>query len=85
VAYTVSSGSRTVVPGSLSIGGVPVDPATTYRITVNSFLAGGGDGFSVLTQGTDVVNQPGFDVDALIAYIAGGASAPETTRITVTP
>ena len=28
------------------LGDVPVDPAATYRITVNSFLAGGGDGFS---------------------------------------
>src|SRR3954465_362640 len=39
------------VPNPVSdvrIGGVPLDPATPYRITVNSFLAGGGDLFGVL-------------------------------------
>jgi 5'-nucleotidase len=49
-------------------GGVRTD---TYRVTVNSFLAGGGDGFTVLTQGTQAVNQPGFDVDALEDYLSG--------------
>ncbi|SFN87137.1 5'-nucleotidase [Geodermatophilus obscurus] len=84
VAYTVDDATGTVVPGSLTIGGVAVDPAGTYRITVNNFLAGGGDGFTVLTQGTDVENQPGFDVDALIAYLAGEPVAPPATdRITV--
>ena len=28
-------------------------PAAPYRVTVNSFLADGGDGFTVLTEGTD--------------------------------
>ena len=84
VAYTVDDATGTVVPGSLTIGGVAVDPAGTYRITVNNFLAGGGDGFTVLTQGTNVENQPGFDVDALIAYLAGEPVAPPATdRITV--
>lgn len=64
--------SGTKIEG-LTIGGAPVDPATSYRITVNSFLAGGGDGFSVLTQGTnDVVGGP--DLDALVAHL--GATRP---------
>jgi 5'-nucleotidase len=88
VAYTVDpAGGGSVVPGSLTIGGVAVDPARTYRITVNNFLAGGGDGFTVLTEGTNVVNQPGFDVDALIAYLGGptapAVAPPATDRITV--
>jgi 5'-nucleotidase len=84
VTYEVTADGGSVVPGSLEIGGEAVDPAGTYRITVNNFLAGGGDGFTVLTQGTDVVNQPGFDVDALIAYLAGAPVAPPATdRITV--
>ena len=83
VRYTITGGA--VAPDSLSIDGTPVDRAATYRITVNNFLAGGGDGFTVLTQGTDPVNQPGFDVDAFIAYLSGTPVAPPATdRITVT-
>ena len=42
-----------VDPSGMSIDGVPVDPGANYRVTVNSFLAGGGSGFSVLTEGTE--------------------------------
>ena len=68
---------------NIVIGGVAVDPAATYRITVNSFLADGGDGFSVLTQGTDeVVGGP--DLDALIGYFGANrpTAPPATDRIT---
>ncbi|GAA5133595.1 bifunctional metallophosphatase/5'-nucleotidase [Pseudonocardia adelaidensis] len=74
--------SGTKVDG-ITIGGVPVDPGATYRITVNSFLAGGGDGFSVFTQATnDVVG--GADVDALAAYLGAHrpVAPPPTDRIT---
>lgn len=94
VTYTVAAAG---VPGTaaapcagtlvndLAIGGVAVDPAATYRITVNSFLAGGGDGFSVLTEGTDVV-VGGLDIDAFTDYLAANRPvAPTATdRITVT-
>ena len=60
---------------SLSIGGTPVpnDATQSYRITVNSFLADGGDGFAVLPQGTDRLGGP-VDLDALAAYL--GANSP---------
>lgn len=48
-------------------GGVALDPATTYSITCNNFLAAGGDGFTVFTGGTNQVGGP-IDLDALIAY-----------------
>jgi 5'-nucleotidase len=66
------------------VGGAPVDPAAAYRITVNSFLAGGGDGFSVLTEGVDdVVGGP--DLDAFVAYLGANrpTAPPATDRITV--
>ena len=66
------------------VPGVAVDPAATYRITVNSFLADGGDGFSVLTQGTnEVVGGP--DLDALVSYFGANrpTAPPATDRITV--
>ena len=76
------AGSR-VDPASISIEGVTVDPTATYRITVNSYLAGGGSGFSVLTEGTDRTGGM-IDLDALIAYFAdaGDVSPGPTDRIT---
>ena len=44
-----------VNPASITIGGVPLDLAATYRITTNNFLADGGDGFFVLRDATDRV------------------------------
>ncbi|BCL14462.1 bifunctional metallophosphatase/5'-nucleotidase [Micromonospora sagamiensis] len=77
------AGSR-VVRGSLTIGGTAVDTSATYRITVNSFLAGGGDGFSVLPQGTNRVTGM-IDLDALIAYLKSNSpiAAPALDRISV--
>lgn len=48
--------------------GALINPAATYRVTVNSFLAGGGDNFTVLTEGTNRVVGP-VDLDALVSYI----------------
>ena len=62
--------------GDLSLNGTPIDPAANYLVTTNDFLANGGDGFSNLTLGTGRVTAPGFDVDALVAYLAGGPIAP---------
>lgn len=45
-----------------------IDRTAVYSVTVNNFLAGGGDGFAVLTQGADQIYGP-VDLDALIAYI----------------
>ncbi|MDQ2778857.1 MAG: bifunctional metallophosphatase/5'-nucleotidase [Pseudomonadota bacterium] len=58
-----------VVPGSVMIDGEPVEPGTAYRVTVNSFMASGGDGYTVFNQGTGRVTG-GMDVDALEAYVA---------------
>ncbi|RZU33354.1 bifunctional metallophosphatase/5'-nucleotidase [Blastococcus saxobsidens] len=78
------TGSR-VVEGSLEIGGAPVVADETYRVTVNNFLAGGGDGFSVLTGGTNAVTGP-IDLDAFTAYLTANdpVTAPSLDRITTT-
>ena len=61
-------------------------PTQTYRVTVNSFLAEGGDGFVLLKEGTARLGG-GQDVDALVAYL--GASPPREpsaqARISRTP
>ena len=59
-----------VLAERMSLNGQPIDPAASYRVTVNNFLSVGGDGFTVLTQGT--APQIGiYDVDALHAYFRG--------------
>lgn len=56
-----------VAADRMSLNGQRIDPATGYRVTVNNYLAVGGDGFTVLKQGA--AQQFGvFDVDALYAY-----------------
>ncbi|MBW8485231.1 bifunctional metallophosphatase/5'-nucleotidase [Actinomadura parmotrematis] len=58
---------------NITIDGTPVDPAASYKIAANNFLLGGGDGFTVFTQGTGQVLGP-IDLDALVAYF--GANSP---------
>jgi 5'-nucleotidase len=75
----------------VTIGGAALDPAATYRITTNNFLADGGDDFQSLRQGTDRTSLSDFDIDSLVRYMApslpAGApaiTAPATDRIDVT-
>ena len=56
-----------VVAERMSLNGRTIDPAASYRVTVNNFLSVGGDGFTVLTQGTAPLIGV-YDTDALLAY-----------------
>jgi 5'-nucleotidase len=63
---------------SVKLNGVAIDNAISYRVTVNSFLADGGDQFYVLAQGTDRLGGA-QDLDALEAYFdAQGVIDPAT-------
>lgn len=57
-------------PSSIKLNGVTLDPAATYRVTVNNFLADGGDQFFVLREGTRRLGGD-VDLDALTKYLAG--------------
>ncbi|MFC5184060.1 bifunctional metallophosphatase/5'-nucleotidase [Actinomadura harenae] len=57
----------------ITIDGKPVDPAASYKVAANNFLLGGGDGFTVFTQGKDQVLGP-IDLDALVSYL--GSHSP---------
>lgn len=59
---------NTVVAASVMINGQPLNTAAIYTVTVNSFLAAGGDNFSVLLTGTNRRIGP-VDLDALIGYL----------------
>src|SRR5216683_4358167 len=65
-----------IVADRMSLHGQRIDPATSYRVTVNNFLAVGGDGFTVLKEGS--AQQFGvYDVDALYVYFqANGPLSP---------
>ena len=52
----------------MRLNGEEVVPATAYRVTVNSFMAEGGDGFITLQIGTARTGG-GQDVDALLAHL----------------
>ena len=60
--------------------GKPIRASGDYRVVVNNFLASGGDGFTVLTEGTDTFDA-GLDLDALEAWLATGPSVPKTGRV----
>jgi len=62
----------------LMLDGAPIDDAKVYRATMNSFLATGGDNFTVFKEGTAPAGGP-LDVDALEAWIA--ASSPLTPPV----
>jgi 5'-nucleotidase len=88
-AYSWSASAPTgskVDIGSITIDGVPIDAATGYRVTLNNFLATGGDNFSTFTACTDPLGGE-VDVDALDTY--SGANSPvdpgPQDRITVLP
>jgi 5'-nucleotidase len=51
----------------MSLNGTPIDPAASYRVTVNNFLSVGGDGFTSFKDGTAPLTG-GYDVDALDGY-----------------
>ncbi len=56
-----------IIADRMSLHGQRIDPATSYRVTVNNFLSVGADGFKIMTEG--VAQQFGvYDVDALYAY-----------------
>ena len=66
----------------LRVAGVPVDPEADYRFTVNSFLADGGDGFVMLTQGRNKLGGE-LDLDALVALLKTSPSPDPVPRITL--
>ncbi len=70
-AYSWDAGKpagQRIVPGGLRLNGVPIEAAARVRVTVNSFLAGGGDNFTVLRQGTEV-RTGAMDIDAFELHV----------------
>ncbi|MFE3382438.1 bifunctional metallophosphatase/5'-nucleotidase [Streptomyces anulatus] len=91
LTYTLDltkSGADRVVADTIKLNGEAIDPARTYRVAMNEFLAGGGDGFAALGEGTNKL-VGASDLDLFNAYLAAHSTAaaplapPATDRITV--
>ncbi|MFE2461639.1 bifunctional metallophosphatase/5'-nucleotidase [Streptomyces sp. NPDC059402] len=91
LTYTLDltkSGADRVVTDSIRLNGAPIDPTATYRVASNSFLAGGGDGFTTLGEGTNE-RVGADDLAAFAQYLTANSSAtdpitpPAADRITV--
>ena len=66
---------------AMTLNGKPLDPAKTYRVTINNFLSSGGDNFTALAVGRDATDG-GLDLDATEAWLATNPAAPKGGRIT---
>ena len=84
-SWSVSAAAGNHV-SSMMIDGVAVVPASSYRVTVNNFLAAGGDGFTAFTAGTDLFTG-GVDLDAFVNYITlhSPVAPGSMNRITLIP
>lgn len=71
------AGSRVL---SMTLNGRPIDPAASYRVSVNNFLASGGDGYTVLAEGKDA-RDGGLDLDALESWLRTNPRVPAGTRV----
>ncbi len=60
------SGSRVV---NVWVGDAPLVEAKVYRVATNDFSAAGGDGYKVLTQGTNYVDTGIYLMDYMIEYL----------------
>ncbi|MEC4722097.1 5'-nucleotidase C-terminal domain-containing protein [Noviherbaspirillum sp. CPCC 100848] len=65
VTLTAGGSTETIVDA----GGIVLNPAKTYRVTVNNFMADGGDGYSTFRKGSNRLGGA-QDIDALVAFLS---------------
>jgi 5'-nucleotidase len=74
--------------GRMFVDGVEVAPTDSFRVTMNNFLAAGGDRFTVFNEGTDALGGA-QDIDAFVAAFAAaepaGIAVPPLNRIVAVP
>ncbi|MFF5128486.1 bifunctional metallophosphatase/5'-nucleotidase [Streptomyces syringium] len=91
LTYTLDltkQGADRVVASSVKLNGTAIDPGKTYRVAMNEFLAGGGDGFPAFKEGKNKL-VGASDLDAFTSYLTARSSAaspltpPKADRITI--
>lgn len=85
--FTDDDGNRdctSITISAVMLDGVPLDPAATYQVTANNFLAEGGDNFTTFgTIPESSWQDGGNDLEALINYLGtfGPVAPPSTDRV----
>ncbi len=81
-AYDAQRREARIVRGSIRVNGDALVPDKTYRVTANSFLAAGRDGFEAFAHGTERVTGI-VDVAAFVTYLGANdpLSPPTSARI----
>jgi 2',3'-cyclic-nucleotide 2'-phosphodiesterase (5'-nucleotidase family) len=76
-----------VTVSNVELNGVPLEDATSYSVTVNSFLADGGDNFGTFATVAGPRPDGGVDLQALTSYLAafGPVAPPSTDRVNELP
>jgi 5'-nucleotidase len=88
LATTITDGTCTsVTVSNVELNGVPLDPAASYDVTVNNFLADGGDNFTTFAEVTSPRLDGGNDLMALINYLGtySPVAPPSTDRVNELP
>ena len=76
-----AAGSRIT---AMWLNGTAIDPAASYSVTVNSFLAAGGDNFGVFAQGVNKKDTGQTDLQAMVDYMdAHTPVSPDYTQRSV--
>lgn len=75
---------------SITLDGEPIDPAASYSVAANSFLAAGGDNFATFSEGTDKKDTGKIDLQSMVDWFSeNGLATPDLTQravgATVTP
>lgn len=63
---------------SITLNGAPLDPAASYTVATISFLANGGDGLTVLQDGSDHTDTGLNDLEMTIDYFREASAAGRT-------
>ncbi|HNP15216.1 MAG TPA: 5'-nucleotidase C-terminal domain-containing protein [Terrimesophilobacter sp.] len=67
--------------GAMYLNGSPIDLATSYKVTVNAFLAAGGDNFTALTAGASPADSGRIDLQSMVDYFqANTVASPDYTQ-----
>ncbi|MFF5564289.1 bifunctional metallophosphatase/5'-nucleotidase [Streptomyces sp. NPDC012623] len=78
LSYSVDmsrTGADRLLVDTVRLKGQPLDPAATYKVTLNEFLANGGNDFDVFGEITTREGGDTVDLDALVAYLGDTTSA----------
>ncbi|MDH5422957.1 MAG: bifunctional metallophosphatase/5'-nucleotidase [Acidimicrobiia bacterium] len=88
LSKTIVAGTCTSVSiSNLKLNGVPINDASSYVVTVNNFLADGGDNFTTFAAVTSPRLDGGNDLEALTNYLGtfGPVAPPSTNRVNELP